>query len=96
MRRLLTILLLRAISSILVVGPSTTPVEAALDRFERPQFCRDIMVTSDLGKCEGTHGCSYSQATGIHGKLGHPPACVRGEAVALPSNQMQSVCHIWV
>ncbi len=39
---LLTMLLLRAVGSILVVGPSTTPVEAALDRFERPQFCKDI------------------------------------------------------
>ena len=39
-RSLPTMLLLRAVGSILVVGPSTTPVEAALDRFERPQFCR--------------------------------------------------------
>ena len=36
-------LLLRA-GSILVMGPSTTPAEAARDRFERPQFCRDITM----------------------------------------------------
>ena len=39
--RLPTMLLLRAAGSVVLrVGPSTTPVEAALDRLERPQFYR--------------------------------------------------------
>lgn len=32
-------LLLRAAGSISVTGPSTAPVEAALDRLDLPQFC---------------------------------------------------------
>ena len=61
----LTILRLRAAGSSLVVGPSTTPVEAALDRFERPQFCGDIMVTSGLREREDTHVWTSSQGTSV-------------------------------
>jgi len=58
--RLPTMLLLQARGSIFREGPSTTPVEAALDRFERPQFCeRPKLLSSWLYSDTGTSNFAH-------------------------------------
>ncbi len=78
---------LRALGSILVVGPSTTPVEAALERFERPQFCKGF-PSQQQKSMHDRKECYCYHRTGTTGILGN---LLKSERSG-PLNRGEHVC----